>query len=77
LAAGSVGAAHNVYYKVRKRAIPTVDVIGTWTVSNCGQPDAYYPNQDLCCIIAVSTGAGMVTFYPADETCYVDISSEL
>ena len=77
LAASSVGAAHNIYYKVRKRATPTVDVIGTWTVSNCGQPDAYYPNQDLCCIIAVSTGAGMVTFYPADETCYVDISSEL
>lgn len=77
LAGAGVGAAHNIWFRTTKRVAPTVDVIGTWVTSNCGQPDAYYPSPDGCCLIAVSSGAGMATFYPADATCYVTASAEI
>jgi hypothetical protein len=50
-------------YKARKAVVPTVTKVGTWTVSNCGQPGiGAGPGIDGFSLYATSIAAGMVGF---------------
>ena len=63
-----------VYFKVEKRAIPTLTKNGTWAVTNCAQPAPYIPDTRAYLLYTIATADGAVVFKPdgADDTVVAD-----
>jgi hypothetical protein len=76
--AGSNQLGQTVYYKATKRAIPTATKVGTWTVSNCGQPTlAGTTGTNSAGFSAVAGAAGLVQYYTASSSTYLTFDAEL
>jgi len=64
-------------FAVTKRAAPTVTALGTWTVSNCGQPSADSATVQGYRLYATCSSTNTIQFYPASSSEKVTISAEL
>lgn len=64
-------------YKVQKRVQPTVSKIGTWTVSNCGQPLANAAGTKGCLFGFSATALGACYAATTGSTTYITADSEL
>jgi hypothetical protein len=74
----SVTFAQTIYYKATKRAIPTATKVGTWTVTNCGQPSmATTIGTNSSGIYAVSSALGNCQYYTASSSTYLTFDAEL
>jgi hypothetical protein len=71
----NVGLA--IPFAVSKRAAPTVTALGTWTVSNCGQPFADSATIQGYRLAATCSSTNTIQFYPASSSEKVTISAEL
>lgn len=65
------------FFKVTKRAQPVVTVVGTWGVSNCGQPASYQPGVGGCFLAAVGSGTGVAYAYNNSAGNRLTIAAEL
>jgi hypothetical protein len=70
----NVGLA--IPFAVSKRAAPTVTALGTWTVSNCGQPFADSATIQGYRLAATCSSTNTIQFYPASSSEKVTISAE-
>ena len=59
------------------RAEPTCAVVGTWSVSNCGQPSFSTFDVSGFTISAAASGTGQTYFFPDDAAEYLTASAEL
>ena len=64
-------------FQVSKRTAPTVTALGTWTVSNCGQPFADSSTIQGYRLAATCSSTNVIQFYPASSSNIVTISAEL
>jgi len=48
----------SIPYKARKTVAPTITKVGTWTVTNCGQPTLNTPGVDMLWAQVIATAAG-------------------
>ena len=71
----NVGLA--IPFAVSKRTAPTVTALGTWTVSNCGQPFADSATIQGYRLAATCSSTNTIQFYPASSSEKVTISAEL
>jgi hypothetical protein len=71
----NVGLA--IPFAVSKRTAPTVTALGTWTVSNCGQPFADSATIQGYRLVATCSSTNTIQFYPASSSEKVTISAEL
>ena len=63
-----------VPFPVPMRTSPTVNKNGTWTLSGCGQPVAYNPDNNGFTLYVVGTGGNNVIASPNGATTYIDTS---
>jgi len=59
------------------RAEPTCAVVGTWSVSNCGQPSFSTFDVSGFTLSASASGSGQTYFFPDDAAEYLTASAEL
>ena len=76
--AGAQTTGQTMFFKVTKRATPTVTKIGTWTVQNCGQPTAA-GNVGIGSLnlYATSSAAGLVIYSTSSSSTYLTVDIEL
>lgn len=72
---GSTEIASSIYYKVTKRTAPLISSVGTWTVTNCGQPN-FNGDANSCYISTIVTAAGTGKVN-SSTSAYLTVSSEL
>jgi hypothetical protein len=65
---GTGGARCNISFKALKRTTPTVTKLGTWLVSNVGQPTANFVSTSSLTLDAVSTGTSVGCSFQCDST---------
>ena len=76
--AGAQTCGQTMFFKVTKRATPTVTKVGTWTVANCGQPTAAgNVGVGSFNLYATSSAAGVVTYNTASSSTYLTADIEL
>lgn len=74
----SVSVTLQVLFGAKKRTIPTVTVVGTWSVINCNQPTASASSHDGTIIGATTTAVAGFGFYNASHTtAYITADAEL
>jgi hypothetical protein len=71
----NVGLA--IPFAVSKRLAPVVTALGTWTVSNCGQPFADSATIQGYRLVATCSSTNTIQFYPASSSEKVTINAEL
>ena len=64
-------------YSVDKRVAPTITKVGTWTVSNCGQPYAEVIQTNYFALTTLASAAGGFSYNPTGTSQYLEISAEL
>lgn len=74
---GPDDASSNITFLTRMRVVPTMTKVGTWTVSNCGQPRAELQTVDGFALRATALGAGGIVAYPAASTDHISADAEL
>jgi hypothetical protein len=75
--AGVDDVYESLLFPTRMRAAPTGNKVGTWTVSNTGQPSLVGVHDLGFTLTANMSGAGGCQFYCADSTTYLTFDSEL
>lgn len=73
----SANVTTSCYWKVTKRAAPTVTKFGTWLVSNCGQPSVDSANVNGCRVVFQITSTGYAVTEPNSADDYIEASIEL
>ena len=69
--------ASRVQFATRMRADPTCAVVGTWAVSNCGQPSFVTFDDSGFTLGATTSSAADTYFYPDGTDDYLTASAEL
>lgn len=64
-------------FAVSKRAAPTMTKVGTWGVSNCGQPSIYAAGINSYGLQAVASASANTVFNTTGSTTYLTASIEL
>jgi hypothetical protein len=72
----SVGAHYTVGYKVTKRTLPTLTVVGAWSLNNTATPVAGAAGLNQCDIYGAAIATGTVVYYSGTND-YVTITAEL
>lgn len=67
---------YGVNFAVSKRVAPTMAKVGTWDVTNCGQPAAQYAGLNGYEFVTTVTTLGPANTFPADATCYITADAE-
>lgn len=70
----SQSLTNTIYYKAQKALTPTVTKVGTWSVTNCGQPSAGPRSTDptgSAYFNTVSSAAGQIGTYPSASSQYI------
>lgn len=75
--AASAACYITIPYKTQKRVSPTVSKLGTWTVSNCGQPFASVAGTKGCLFGFSATVLGSCYAGTTGSTTYITADSEL
>ena len=73
--AGS-GIQANIPLKVTMRTAASGTRVGTWTVTNCGQP-SMYSDAEILYVYSSANASGDVFFYTGSSTVGVTVSAEL
>jgi len=73
---GGSGVQANIPLKVSMRTSATGTRVGTWTVSNCGQP-SLYSDGDVLYVYGNASGAGDTFFYASGPSIGATVSAEL
>ena len=61
----------------KMRTAPTCTKVGTWGVSNCGQPSITAASSNTICFVSVISATGAFNFQTANNTTYLTASAEL
>lgn len=76
-AGANQGPALNIWFKTSMRSAPTGAVLGTWGVTNCGQPTVSYTGTEAATLYSNSTTSGDCLFLANASTAGASMSSEL
>jgi len=76
-AGANQGPALNIWLKTSMRSAPTGTVLGTWGVTNCGQPTFSYTGTEAATLYSNSTTSGDCLFLANASTAGASMSSEL
>lgn len=67
-----------LYYKARKRIVPTGSIVGTWTTNNAsGQPTLAGVSVNRAALVVSSSGTGNTYFISNNDPTYVCFDAEI